>query len=201
MSNTLDIQITAIDKNLSFEEVSDFLPLISDDRRDKISVMKDDKAKVMSLMTEKLILEQASTILSLPINQLKVKKTEKGKPYLDGVKDFYFSVSHSDDIIVFCASNKPVGIDVEHKTGRYMDIARRFFTTDEYECLSSSTDKEREFLTLWTKKESYIKMIGEGLYCPLNSFDVTGDLKAAFTSREYTSKDGIRFIISTCEKL
>ena len=76
--------------------------------------------------------------------------------------------------VLALAMNREVGIDVEH-LGRQetnTDIAERFFAPEEVtELISQPQDKQRiRFLEYWTLKESYIKAIGMGLSCPLESF-------------------------------
>jgi 4'-phosphopantetheinyl transferase len=54
-------------------------------------------------------------------------------------------------------------------------MAKRFFSTEEYRVWESvSAEQQAEaFFNCWTRKEAYIKVIGEGLSHPLNRFVVT----------------------------
>ena len=70
-----------------------------------------------------------------------------------------------------------LGVDVEQL--RDLDdpesIAARFFSTAETSELLSLKPDERglAFFRCWTRKEAYVKAIGEGLEIPLDSFQVT----------------------------
>ena len=85
-----------------------------------------------------------------------------GKPEIQGM---YFNLSHSYDYVVCAVSDQPIGCDIE-KIGKNREkIAKHFFSVDERAYLESFGGDERltEFYRLWTMKESYLKMTGEGL--------------------------------------
>ena len=93
-----------------------------------------------------------------------------GKPELP---DIYFNLSHSHDYVVCAISDKPVGCDIE-KVGKSREgVAERFFTEKERMYLSTFEEKDRlnEFYRIWTMKESYLKMTGEGLVFGLNRIE------------------------------
>jgi 4'-phosphopantetheinyl transferase len=89
-----------------------------------------------------------------------------------------FNVSHSEDLAVYAFSRGcEIGIDVE--AVRAIEdadaIAERFFSAREnsaYRALDPR-DKPLGFFNCWTRKEAFIKAIGDGLYHPLDSFDVS----------------------------
>jgi 4'-phosphopantetheinyl transferase len=101
-----------------------------------------------------------------------------GKPHLanpDPNLDIQFNLSHTHGLAVLAlAINREVGIDVENldRQESNTDIAERFFAPEEVsELISQPQDKQPvRFLEYWTLKESYIKAIGMGLSCPLESF-------------------------------
>jgi 4'-phosphopantetheinyl transferase len=105
-----------------------------------------------------------------------------GKPKIDNIN---FNISHSRDLALFVfAKNYDVGVDIEfiNKESMNLDIAERFFSTHEAQALLKLPVAKRPqaFFNCWTRKEAFIKAIGEGLAFPLNKFDV--DINSNFSS-------------------
>ena len=89
-----------------------------------------------------------------------------------------FNVAHSGGVALLAfVRNCALGVDVEH-IRRDLDvhaIARRFFSIHEQQQLAAVApeDKYEAFFRCWTRKEAYIKAKGEGLWLPLDQFDVS----------------------------
>jgi 4'-phosphopantetheinyl transferase len=105
----------------------------------------------------------------------------QGKPALADVttpERLEFNVAHSEQVALFgFVWGRPVGVDVEHvRSLKDMDqIASRFFSAEEYRIWQavSAEQQDQAFFNCWTRKEAYIKVIGEGLTHPLDRFVVT----------------------------
>jgi len=100
-----------------------------------------------------------------------------GKPTLAD-SDLRFNVSHCDDVAVFAfVRGCEIGVDVE-AVRPLVDadsIASRFFSNREiaeYRSLDRR-EKPQGFFNCWTRKEAFVKAIGDGLRYPLQSFDVS----------------------------
>lgn len=151
-----------------FERLAQTIPPA---RREKLDAFRHDGARRLSLAAS-LLLVRALGDEGLRAAEIAV--TENGKPYLPGLPDFRFSLSHSGDTALCAVSPKEIGCDIEEPRACDMKIARRFFHPAEQEWLfSHPVDEQADaFLRLWTCKESFIKAIGLGLNLPLESFAV-----------------------------
>jgi 4'-phosphopantetheinyl transferase len=101
-----------------------------------------------------------------------------GKPSLAENEGLHFNVSHSNHFaLVAVAMGRAVGVDVEFARADFATdaVAQRFFSPLEREALGRLPAESRTeaFFRCWTRKEAFIKAIGEGLSFPLDRFDVT----------------------------
>lgn len=100
-----------------------------------------------------------------------------GKPFL-ATHNLRFNLSHSSGLALYAfATGADVGIDLERITSDldYTALAERFFSPAEREeLLSLPVQCRREaFFTCWSRKEAFVKALGEGLSMGLADFDVT----------------------------
>lgn len=102
---------------------------------------------------------------------------ERGKPYLlNG--DIRFNLSHSGEVALLGVTRRrEIGVDIE-QTRNLSDLeslARRNFSASENTALMGLPISQRTdgFFNCWTRKEAYIKALGDGFSYPLDQFDVT----------------------------
>jgi len=119
----------------------------------------------------------ASWYLGAPADRVAFGREPRGRPFLPGLADLDFSLSHSGDLLLFAFSRQArVGIDLEAE--REMDdalaIAHSFFAPDEVHALESepSSAVATAFLRHWTRKEALLKALGTGLSMPLNEITI-----------------------------
>jgi 4'-phosphopantetheinyl transferase len=128
----------------------------------------------------------------------------KGKPALSlpvGYGQLHFNLAHSHELALYAFTRQqPVGIDVEYTqrvVGDQDRLAARFFSVRENEMYHSllAVEKRSAFFRCWTRKEAFIKAIGDGLSYPLDRFDVTltPDQPPAFLAIEGDSEAARRW--------
>jgi 4'-phosphopantetheinyl transferase len=116
--------------------------------------------------------------LGLEPQQVRFRYGTKGKPDIDPPQPITFNMSHSGEIALYAFTlDCDIGVDVERirPVKDLAAIANRFFCPAEAAELMSldPENREKSFFLCWTRKESFIKALGEGLSVPLDSFRVT----------------------------
>lgn len=93
-----------------------------------------------------------------------IKLNKYGKPYFkDNFYPFY-NISHSEDFIIIGFSDNFIGVDIELiKNNRNIhQIAKRFYTEEEYDFVKEQNFSYDIFYTIWVLIESISKYIGKG---------------------------------------
>lgn len=82
-----------------------------------------------------------------------------GKPYLINHYNIYFNISHTKEYLIFAVADSELGIDLEYIDDNLdMNIKDIVFSPQECELIETA----KEFYTLWSKKEAYLKYLGTG---------------------------------------
>jgi 4'-phosphopantetheinyl transferase len=155
--------------------------LLSEDEKKRASrfVFQPDRDRFIA--SRGVLRELLGKYLQMPPAEIAFHYGPRGKPFLPESlenRTVHFNVSHSHDLGLFAfSSRKRVGVDIEfirHDFGGE-EIAERYFSTQELEELRAlpMTLREEGFFRCWTRKEAYIKALGDGLLIPLKSFRVS----------------------------
>jgi len=157
------------------------LALLADDERDRAarySLERERRRFVVARATLRRLLGER---LGVSPRSIALTQGAHGKPALAApfsASGLRFNVSHSDGLAAYAFSPRgEVGVDIE--AVRAMPdadpIARRFFS--ERECRDyfslAPAERCRAFFRCWTRKEAFIKALGDGLSHPLAAFDVS----------------------------
>jgi 4'-phosphopantetheinyl transferase len=102
-----------------------------------------------------------------------------GKPYLSWpVVNIPFNLSHTASLALLAISSEGrVGVDAEliYPIAELEKISRRFFAAPEADEITALAPKARlaAFFACWTRKEAFVKALGNGLHIPIDRFRVT----------------------------
>ncbi|HJS55147.1 MAG TPA: 4'-phosphopantetheinyl transferase superfamily protein [Chitinophagaceae bacterium] len=113
--------------------------------------------------------------------QIHFEYTHHGKPILTARPGYHaicFNLSHSDGSIIFAISpDQNIGIDIERiRDDVDMDqISQRFFSNGEISSLKRIPKENwpELFFQYWTRKEAFLKAMGEGISFPSEQCDVS----------------------------
>lgn len=117
--------------------------------------------------------------LGKPPESLVYREAEGGKPELvpeASDPPLRFNLSHSKSVALLAVTlSSEVGVDVEDVRPIERDVAKRFFSPTEIASMAPLDGEERldAFYRCWTRKEAILKVEGQGLRIPLDSFDVS----------------------------
>lgn len=114
-----------------------------------------------------------------------LEHTQDGKPFIPGLPEIHFNLSHSGGYIACAFSDREIGLDLQEHSRTHTSIvriAKRFFSAQEYEAILALPPDENGsnpdnsacriplFYRLWSIKEAYLKYLGCGLRGGMNSY-------------------------------
>lgn len=96
-----------------------------------------------------------------------------GKPFVEGMPQIHFNLSHSGEWVLAVFAPVEVGCDIQQRIAnvRNEQIARRFFAGEEQQAYAAGMD----FYRIWARKESYLKLTGDGMALDMRAFSVVED--------------------------
>lgn len=188
--NSVNVYLLSIDKigNKEIELCKNYFP----DRYKKSErfAFREDKFRcigVAALLHKRLNLIESD-----------IRIGENGKPFSDNIKE-EFSISHSGDYICLAVCNNTVGVDIEKIKKANFSVAKKIFTYNELNWMNENPDNR--FYSLWTKKESFVKCIGDGITSECKKIDTTNNNIKYNNSNYYTDTVEYNgYMISCCCK-
>ena len=106
-----------------------------------------EKSSLPSTRAKEIIKEQLGA---------EVLYEKNGKPYTEKAP---VSISHSGEFVLVGINKKEIGVDIEIIKPFDSRLIKRYFSKNEEDYLKCYKD----FFKVWTVKEAYLKLTGEGL--------------------------------------
>lgn len=101
-----------------------------------------------------------------------IKKNKYGKPYFIGKPNLEFNISHSQEIIAIGFCSFELGLDLERKRNINPILLEAFTEKEKKKLENLNLRKTYKLAKYWTYKESYLKLIGTGLFTDTLSFSI-----------------------------
>lgn len=96
-----------------------------------------------------------------------IVRDDMGKPYFKDDK-LHFNVSHSGEYLAIALAKTPVGVDIQEPKHIRDGMYRKVVQPGEAKLIGE--ERQRDFLRLWTLKESFVKAEGKGLRIALKDY-------------------------------
>ena len=175
------IHVWRVPLNQNPDRISEFKKILSPDERaraDRFHFEKDRNQFIESRAALRILLSQ---YLNIAPKELTFAFGNHGKPALGnglGNRGLRFNLSRRDGLALMAfANDREIGVDVELVRADLpvFEIAEVSFSETELAVLRGLPQSLQTagFYNCWTRKEAYIKALGEGLSFPLKQFDVS----------------------------
>jgi 4'-phosphopantetheinyl transferase len=141
---------------------------LSREERSRLDAYRSREAAERYVVTRSLVRLVLSDRLGMSARDIRVSRTDTGKPVI--AEGIHFNVSHSGDLILLALSEqRDVGVDVERRrqVERVDALVQRWLTAAEREELDrlarDGADASDAFLRIWSLKEARLKALGVGI--------------------------------------
>jgi 4'-phosphopantetheinyl transferase len=178
-----EVQLWRVDLEAVRADESRWQEVLSSDERKRAARFHfpDDRQRFVA--SRALLRTILAAFLNIDAKELRFSYSKKDKPFVGPAhadSGMTFNMSHSGGIALYAfGRRREIGVDVEQIRSDLdiEPIARRFFSVLEQQQLAALPEDARvdAFFRCWTRKEAYIKAIGDGLSLPLSQFDVSLD--------------------------
>jgi 4'-phosphopantetheinyl transferase len=174
--------------DLPSQTLDDCLHVVSADERERAARFHFEEHRRRFVAARALLRIILGAYVKVPPHRIRFAYSPNGKPALPG-DAVHFNASHSEERAVFAiAADTPIGVDLERvrPLPDLDQIADRFFSAPESAALAALAPSHRTeaFFRCWTRKEAFVKALGDGLSYPLDRFAVSLAEAAAVDSVE-----------------
>jgi 4'-phosphopantetheinyl transferase len=157
---------------------ANFEPVLAPDEKDRAARFRFDRLRHSFVIRRGALRYLLGRYLDRHPASIRFNYGSKGKPAVASAVGIEFNTTHSGGLSVFAFTvGCQIGVDLEQirLLTETQHIADRFFCSEEAAEIMSlpPSERERAFFYCWTRKEAYVKAIGDGLSAPLDEFRVT----------------------------
>lgn len=154
---------------------------LSEKERERAARFRFDRDRNRFIVRRAALRDVLSRYMEVTAKEIRFSVMARGKPRLaDGLGDHevrFNDSSSADWALIGVARKREIGVDLERIDPARADpkIAEHFFAPGEIDVLRDLSGRAwlEGFFNCWTRKEAFVKSLGEGLYFPLDAFEVT----------------------------
>lgn len=176
-ADAASVALHRIDLDLPPDRVATLAKLLDPEERTRAAAFRSSPARRRFTVRRARVRELLGGYAGCAPDALRFTRNPFGKPALEG-SHWSFSLSHSGEFACLAvADGVEVGCDIERHDPALAtrDVAERFFTPAEQDALDAFQGDAwtAAFFDCWSRKEAFVKGLGQGLSYPLDRFDVT----------------------------
>ena len=149
--------------NLSDDAFNLLLEQVDSSITHSLLKQRNKQVAITRLFTHLLLKFTLATEYELDLKRMIMHHDNNAKPFFSDENAPHFSLSHSGRVGVCALHDNPIGVDVEKKKPITDALAKRIMSNDEFSTYLTSTEKIEYFFKIWTLKESYLKLSGQGI--------------------------------------
>lgn len=178
--------------------LDDFWGEMSEQRCEQMMGLNNERSRKLGVAAYELLCDALSLeygIVAKPV----FGYHEGGKPFIADREDICFSLSHCRNGAACVVDNMPVGVDIESIRTYNPLLAQKILNDNEMLAVESSARPDIEFIRMWTMKESYLKLTGEGIRCNLKTvppssavFETTINVSRGYVCTVCRGKNGLK---------
>lgn len=162
------------------EEQKKYMGVLSKDEKEKASKFRFSKDRIAYIASRGMLRVLSGHYLNCPPEDIIFEYEAHGKPGYAHKTSLKFNVSHSGNMVIIgFLFDQVMGIDIEIIKDDFdvLDIGRNFFSKKEIAALNAIPKAMQHiaFYRCWTRKEAFIKAMGDGLSFPLDLFALSID--------------------------
>jgi 4'-phosphopantetheinyl transferase len=168
-----------VDLRANIASVGECLRTLSAEEKERLSRYAFEQLKTDFTLSRGILRALLGRYLAIGPDRVRFAYGPRGKPSLAFPSvPFEFNVAHSGGLAAYAfAVGCELGVDIEavRPLPDQEDIVRRFFSPEECDEWLALDARQRDhaFFRCWTRKEAYLKALGDGLSIPLDSFQVS----------------------------
>jgi len=177
-SGQVDVWLADLDSESS--QVGEYFKNLSAEEQTRASRFRAEQDRQRYIVAKGILRSLLQRYLGMEASQISIVKEPNGKPELKDIHPagrLNFNQSHSANFGVYALSwNRRVGVDLEQvRPLPDLEPMAELVLTEKELKLLRSLSKEKQmpaFFSAWTRKEAFVKALGEGLSRSLKSFEI-----------------------------
>ncbi len=177
-----DVQLWGIVLDVTDSELPRAASILSHDERERAERLISEGHRRQSIAAHAMLRLILSRYCDISPEQLAIRRTSDGKPFLSDYPSIRFNLTHSHGrALIAVAKDREVGVDLEQvrREVDVMGLAKRFLSERDLAFIEHGDPVQRHerFLQAWVAREAVFKADGRGITFPLHrdSIELTCD--------------------------